>query len=374
MAAGRTRHSSLVVLVRATASQGAEQFLASANRVAKIPGIEVAVPVHSWLNDFHYPNGGIFERAPTSRAAQAGTASPVCGSPSPGSHGSRTSQAGALKNLQEEKHEGRARPVGTRRKLDVHCPFFIGGRRWSPARVGAGVGANGPAVVAGTIVDAQGGSLPGVLLSLRNVDTGVLRTAVTEADGSYRFAGLPPGSYDISAELQGFATVEVKNQALTIGLELKHDITMALQSVQEAITVTGQAPIVETTRSEVAQVITQQQIETLPVNTRQTLTLALLMPGTSTDESRPRRVSVSVGAGGAVTASSFLVDGVSNQQTTGGEPRQDFPQGAIREFRVNVSQAKAEFGGTTGGVVTSRPRAARTCSAARRSSTSATRR
>ena len=98
--------------------------------------------------------------------------------------------------------------------------------------------------------------------------------------------------------------------------------------------------------------MTQQQIETLPVNTRQTLTLALLMPGTSTDESRPRRVSVSVGAGGAVRASSFLVDGVSNQQTTGGDPRQDFPQGAIREFRVNVSQAKAEFGGTTGGVVT----------------------
>ena len=208
------------------------------------------------------------------------------------------------------------------------------------------------AVVAGTIVDAQGGALPGVSLSLRNAETGVLRSTITEVDGNYRFAGLPPGRYDLAAELAGFATVEMKDQLLTIGLELRHDITMALQSLQEAITVTGQAPVVETTRSEVAQVITQQQIETLPVNTRQTLTLALLMPGTNTDESRPRRVSVSVGAGGAVRSSSFLVDGVSNQQTTGGDPRQDFPQGAIREFRVNVSQAKAEFGGTTGGVVT----------------------
>src|SRR5690349_13292278 len=76
------------------------------------------------------------------------------------------------------------------------------------------------------------------------------------------------------------------------------------------------------------------------------------MPGTNTDGSVPRRVSVSVGAGGAVSQNAFLVDGVSNQQSTGGDPRQDFPQGGIREFRVNVSQAAAEFGGTTGGVVT----------------------
>jgi hypothetical protein len=99
-------------------------------------------------------------------------------------------------------------------------------------------------------------------------------------------------------------------------------------------------------------VVTQQQIETVPVPTRQTLDLALLMPGTNTDGSVPRRVSVSVGAGGAVKSNTFLVDGVSNQQVTSGDPRQDFPQGGIREFRVNVSQAAAEFGGTTGGVVT----------------------
>jgi hypothetical protein len=208
------------------------------------------------------------------------------------------------------------------------------------------------AVISGQIVDPQGGVLPGVTLALRNADNGVLRHSVSEADGTYRFPALPPGKYDLKAELPGFAPVEVRNTTLTIGLEVRQDLTMTVQALQEAVTVTAQAPVIETTRSEVAQVVTQQQIDTLPVNTRQTLTLALLVPGTSTDESRPRRVSVSVGAGGDVKSSSFMVDGVSNQQTTSGDPRQDFPQGAIREFKVNVSQAKAEFGGTTGGVVT----------------------
>jgi len=216
----------------------------------------------------------------------------------------------------------------------------------------AGLHAQGGASISGKISDAQGGVLPGVTLTLRNVDSGVVREGVSEVDGNYRFGALPPGVYDLKAELPAFAPVEFKGQSLTIGLEVRQDISMALQGVEEAITVSARSPVVETSRSEVAQVVTQQQIDSLPVNTRQTLTLALLVPGTSTDESRPRRVSVSVGSGGDVKSSSFIVDGVSNQQTTSGDPRQDFPQGAIREFKVNVSQAKAEFGGTTGGVVT----------------------
>ena len=206
-------------------------------------------------------------------------------------------------------------------------------------------------VIAGAIADVQNGALPGATVTVRNTESGLTRVAATGNDGAYRFGGLPPGLYDLSAELPGFATADVRGQMLTVGAELRVNVTLRLENLQESITVSGQAPVVEVTKSDVAGVITQQQIETLPVGTRQTLTLALLMPGTNADESRPRRVSVSVGAGGRVSSSSFLVDGVSNQQSTGGDPRQDFPQGAIREFRINVSQAKAEFGGTTGGVV-----------------------
>ena len=215
-------------------------------------------------------------------------------------------------------------------------------------RVGAQTGAS----IIGTVADAQGGVLPGVTMTLRNIDTGVLRTTATEADGTYRFAGLGPGRYTLKSELSGFTPVEIKDTTLTIGLEVRRDVKMNVETLQETVTVIGQAPVIETTRSEVAQVVTQQQIESLPVNNRQAITLALLLPGTSQDGTRPRKVNATVGSGGSWFASAYLVDGVTNQQTSAGEPRQDFPQGGIQEFKVNVSQAPAEFGGTSGGVVT----------------------
>ena len=217
--------------------------------------------------------------------------------------------------------------------------------------VATGVAQTG-AVITGAVKDAQGGVLPGVTLILRNADSGVTRDLVTDSDGTYRFAGLPPGRYDLKADLPGFAAVEVKDTVLTIGLEVRRDVTMAIEALTEAITVVAEAPVVETTRSEVAQVVTQQQIESLPVNSRQAITLALLLPGTSQDGTRPRKVNATVGSGSSHYSSAFLVDGVTNQQTSAGEPRQDFPQGGIQEFKVHVSQAPAEFGGTSGGVVT----------------------
>src|SRR6266568_2079806 len=93
------------------------------------------------------------------------------------------------------------------------------------------------------------------------VSNGVVRTIVTEEYGRYRLGGIPPGRYNLTAELPGFATQEVKGITLTIGLEYTKDFTMGLQGVQETITVTGESPVVETTKTEVAGVVTQQQIE-----------------------------------------------------------------------------------------------------------------
>lgn len=79
-----------------------------------------------------------------------------------------------------------------------------------------------------TVRDAQGGVLPGVSLTLRNANTGVQRTTVSESDGTYRFAGLQPGTCEMKADLQGFATVAVDRLTVTIGLDLQQDISMAL--------------------------------------------------------------------------------------------------------------------------------------------------
>ena len=125
-------------------------------------------------------------------------------------------------------------------------------------------GQGGTGVISGTIRDAQGAVLPGVTVTLRNQASGVSRTTVTETGGTYRFPALNPGRFTVTTELAGFATTEARDMEITIGLGLMQDFTMQVQSLAETVTVTATAPVVDTTKSEVSGVVTQQQMETLP--------------------------------------------------------------------------------------------------------------
>ena len=213
--------------------------------------------------------------------------------------------------------------------------------------LGQGAGAS----IEGVVKDQQGGVLPGVTVTLRNLDSGVSRTSVTGPDGRYRFLALGPGRYHLSAELSGFASKDVGDVTVTIGLAATQDFAMGIQAVEESVTVSGQSPVVDTTKSEVAGVVTQHQIDTLPVNSRQFLNLALLMPGTSQDAARSFYNNVTIGAGTSFYSNGFNVDGVNNTWAEEGEPRQNFPQGSVQEFKVNTSGFPAEFGLATGGYV-----------------------
>ena len=205
--------------------------------------------------------------------------------------------------------------------------------------------------ITGRVSDAQGGVLPGVTVTLRNQESGVARTTVTEADGTFRFPALNPGRFTLTAELSGFSTVEVREIDMTIGLGLKQDVTMQVQRVAENVIVTGTTPVVDVTKSEVSGVIRQEQIEQLPINSRQYLSLALLMPGTSMDSTRAFFATVNVGGSVTFNSTGNLVDGVINNFAEDGEPRQNLPEDAVEEFRVNNAQYKSEFGLATGGIV-----------------------
>jgi hypothetical protein len=219
----------------------------------------------------------------------------------------------------------------------------------STAGIAAAQGTN--AALTGTVTDDQGGVLPGVTVTVRNVDTGVVRTVVTEADGQYRVPALLPGRYDVSAELAGFTTTSANGIQLATNAEVRQNLRLGVATLQESVTVTAEAPVVEVSKTEVAAVITQDQIDMLPVTNRALVTLSLLLPGTSQDGTRPRRNNAQVGAGTLQFTTLALADGTLNMSTKAGEPRQDFPQAAVREVRVITSSAPAEFGGRAGGVV-----------------------
>jgi hypothetical protein len=208
------------------------------------------------------------------------------------------------------------------------------------------------AVVAGVITDAQGGVLPGVTVTLRNIETGNVRTTVSEADGRYDFRGLLPGRYALTAELQGFATSGIPELTLTIGLEQQRNLTMTVAGVQESVTVTGIAPVVEVATTEVATVVTQDQIEMLPIPNRQAGSLALLLPGTQLPTGT-RRARPTIGAGGAnANLTTSYVDGGQNQIYNSGQEFLEVPQSGIREFRVNISGASAQYSAIGGVVLT----------------------
>lgn len=205
--------------------------------------------------------------------------------------------------------------------------------------------------IMGTVTDAQGGVLPGVSVTAVNAGSGLVRTTVTDERGLYRLAGLPVGSYDLKADLQGFAAVNIPGLVITINLELQRNMTMSVQGLQESVTVTAEAPLVDTTRSTVSVAVTQAEIASLPIVDQQPLMLAILMPGTSTDTMRDRRTAATVGSAASFNETTVLVDGLMNRSANAGDAREDYPQSAVQEFVVNVSQAGAQFGGTTGGVV-----------------------
>src|SRR5882724_11973216 len=210
---------------------------------------------------------------------------------------------------------------------------------------------SGDAEIAGMVQDPSSSPVASAKVSLTNQDSGVARSVLTDSDGRYRFSAIPPGRYSLKTEATGFRLENITDIVLNIGSHLDKDVTLSVGNVTEAITVSAEAPPIDTSKGDVSGVVTQQQIDTLPVNTRQYLNLALLMPGTSQDASRTFYNNVQIGGGGRFYANGFAVDGVTNTWAEQGEPRQNFPEGSVEEFRVNTNQFKAEQGLAMGGVV-----------------------
>ena len=133
--------------------------------------------------------------------------------------------------------------------------------------------------IQGTITDTTGATLPGVTVEARNVGTGVVQTAVTNEGGRFTAPDLPLGEYQVQASLAGFQTVIRRGITLRVGSQVVVDFQLAIGALEEAITVTGAAPTIDTVSSAVGAVIEQKQIADLPLNGRNFAQLISLAPG-----------------------------------------------------------------------------------------------
>jgi len=217
-----------------------------------------------------------------------------------------------------------------------------------------GVGSSGE--ITGTISDASGGALPKATIVVVDTETGLKRQVSTNAVGYFRVTGLPPASYDVSAQVSGFATGIRKGVMVGIGQTVTSDFTLRPSTVETVIEVTDQPPVVETERGSQANTITQQYITDLPVDRRDYLTFTLLAPGVS-DSTRlagdqdfrvkqtPQSGLSFYGSNGR--GNSITVDGGETSGDSGGV-RLTVSQDAVQEFQINRSNYAAELGSATG--------------------------
>ncbi|HXH94810.1 MAG TPA: TonB-dependent receptor, partial [Thermoanaerobaculia bacterium] len=208
--------------------------------------------------------------------------------------------------------------------------------------------------LSGRVTDASGAGLPGVTVTATNSATGFNRSVVTESDGSYRFQSLPVGTYEVTADLAGFGAVTTRNVEINVSTDRALNVTLKQATVKEQITVTASSPLIETTPA-IGTVVSQREIANLPLNGRQFANLGSLAPGTTlsvnSDPTKPGQLTIAL-AGGSGRNVNFLVDGGDNTDDTIGGALQNYNIEAVQEFNIQTQQYKAEYGRTTGGVLT----------------------
>ncbi len=196
--------------------------------------------------------------------------------------------------------------------------------------------------------------LPGVTVKLTNSATGLERTLPTDAAGIVRFAALPPGTYAIRLDLDGFAPVAEENLALRVGQVLRVNAVMQQATTKtEAVTVTGEVPLVDVVKTDSSTNIIPQQIQSLPVPDRDFQKLAFIAPGVERERGGYRFISGDpvIGAGGNASDATIMVDGVDFTDPALGLARVQFSQDAIAEFRVITNRFDTEIGGSAGGAL-----------------------
>ncbi len=211
--------------------------------------------------------------------------------------------------------------------------------------------------ILGTVRDAAGGLLSTATVTCTNEQTGLVRSAQTDVSGNYLVSNLPVGVYTVSASASGFAVRVMKGIVLEVTQQARIDFEMSVASVQQEITVSGAAPILNTENASIGAVVNTRQVEELPLNVRNFMAFTTLTAGTN--ESQPsefrkgftgKDFAPSV-AGLFPEMNEYRLDGTQNKEQFFNSYSIAPPVDSIQEFKMQVGQYSAESGGGGAAIV-----------------------
>src|SRR2546430_10546326 len=237
----------------------------------------------------------------------------------------------------------------------IICKTFFAGFLFLLASFPLTAQSGNQGTIEGTVSDPSGAVVSGAQISATNTATGATFSVTAGSDGLFRFPVLPVGTYDISATQSGFSKYVQQGVVLNVGAKLNLPITLPLASAQQTVQVSAEAPVVETTRTQVSSTVNDVAVANLPTNGRNFIDFVLLTPAVTRDV---RTGDLSF-AGQRGTLNSLVVDGGDNNNTFFGQAlgragpglTYQFSQESVQEFQVNANAYSAEYGRAGGAVI-----------------------
>lgn len=207
----------------------------------------------------------------------------------------------------------------------------------------------------GFVRDPNGAVVIGASVTARNPATNFSRDTTTNDDGYYQLVSLPPGEYEVTVEAPTYKKAVVPSYKLTVGARADLDVTLEIGQITEVVNITtDDQPVIETTRTTVANTIEQQRIENLPINQRDYLGFSTTISTVNRGNDRAVGPAPSSGLniGGQRGRSTLVqVDGADNTDNSVNASRSTVSQEAVQEFQVATNSYAAEFGRATGGII-----------------------